>query len=272
MSILIGVKMQGDPESVEFLETISTITDGDQLKMRPFGLNLPDQHTWPSRRPLARYEEMTDLPIADVLSSGDTWIDIGPGSNAHALGEMVGKGVFLMGITPHKMEIPLGVNMSAGFVPNNREFLDSHLVNSKLVTDIYAAFSYADDPIEVLVYETLLLKEGGLFRAVSEPERLGDAADHARIMAFAEKYLGVKLSFSQFLTWADARQEWEYELRVSGKRVKDPVSYDLNELMEIAKKEVGVAQKDRKLFEVEHKDEEGEPLGVIWSTKFHQIS
>lgn len=242
--------MSGDPTQADAQAVSGTLAEPSELKMRPFGLNLPDQHTWPSRRPLSRYEEMTDLPISDLLNPGDTWIDIGPGTNAQALGEMVEKGIFLMGITPHKMEIPLGVNMSAGFVPDNKEFLDSHLLNSKLVTDVYAAFSYADDPLEVLVYETLLLKEGGQYRAVSEPERIGDAADHAKIMEFGEKYLGVKLSFSQFLTWADARQEWEYELRVSGKRIGDPVSFDLNELMQIAQKEVGVAQKDEKLFEV----------------------
>ncbi len=255
-----------------------TLPDGKEVPCRLLVTGVEQMpKNWPSRRDLPRYEEMTQIPIQIILERGDSWLDIGPGSNARALCGMLDKeGVRLVGMTPHQLEAPLSIDIFVGSVPENISFLEDNFLKFKLVTDIYAAVSYSEDPVKALIYESLLLQlspspdDEARLAIVTDVGRFGTIDDYERIKVFAKEHLGVQLDFSHFSTWADALQRPEFELRIIGKRISNDITTDkLEALFELADKELGARMKgNNATFVVEHETEDGAPLGMIFPMRF----
>ena len=231
---------------------------------------LPDQPSWPSRRSIDRYSELTAIDIKSFLNPGDCFIDIGPGSDARALSGMLDRGIKLIGVTAHKMESPEGIEMIPAHLPKDIARVDHMYGKARLVTDVYGAFSYGDNPLDILILESLLLAPDGKLACISETKRVGSKEDQKRMSKFAKECLGVELIFEQFETFADANQVMETELRISAWRTGNPRTTDFEELRSAAVDVIGYPEKGQVLFEVEYQSSSGKALGEIWEIHFRR--
>src|ERR1700734_3060579 len=104
---------------------------------------------WPKERDLSRYNTLVGFEIQKLLKPGGLWIDIGVGKNAKPMRPLIGRpSVVLKAISPHYRTLPTGIALTTGHVPEHVDFLAENRGHARLVTDIFGAVSYCDDPVQ----------------------------------------------------------------------------------------------------------------------------
>jgi len=180
---------------------------------------------YPRDRPIQRYEELTGESIRSKLDLWDIVIDVGCGKGiaAEAL-TLRGGNVIAVNIDreetrlqdPIHMAIegpPVPIYSFKNRVPNNPILYAIAGRRARYALDIYGAISYCSNPIDALLYLSLLIRKDGLGVAVTEPERFHPST-WPWISKFFNLYSGQRVTFSTFKTWGDANQCYEKALRI----------------------------------------------------------
>lgn len=142
-------------------------------------------------------------PYLESLPKGAKILDVGPGS-----GKVVAYTkknfdftVIAAGVTPLDEEnLVLCDEVYYAPEPDNLRLLKDHMSSFDCITDVFAACTYADNPLWALIYNAFLLKKGGHFYSIvsglpysNDLSPMGNGEDRARIVAFFKKYLGIDL-------------------------------------------------------------------------------
>jgi len=159
--------------------------------------------TWPRERDLSTYSRYTSINFDVELSDGKTWIDIGC-RTGKAMSET--KGLYkarLIGVNAHPIEVLTGIESVFAEIPRDSSVYNKFRKKIDLLTDVYGAFSYDNDPIAVLIYEAGLLKPGGKAVIISLEAKLGNKANRQELQHFFKSVLGQDLTFKRFRTYTD---------------------------------------------------------------------
>lgn len=174
--------------------------------------NIP---TWPRERDLATYQKYTNLDFATLLSNVATWIDIGARTGI-ALSESKRLcEANLVGVNAHDIEMLPGITALFATLPEELSIYNRYYRKADIVTDIYGAFSYSEDPVAVLIYEALLLKAGGVAVIVSLQSKLGNRKNIADITHFFSNVLGQKCTFKRFRTYTNTLKKPINSVRIT---------------------------------------------------------
>lgn len=163
----------------------------------------PKMPTWPLERDLATYAKYTCINFDLELSSGKIWIDIGC-RTGKALSET--KRLFkarLIGVNAHRIKVLSGIESIFAEIPQDRSVYKNFRKKTDLLTDVYGAFTYDNDPIAVLIYEACLLKSGGKAVIISLEAKLGNKVNRQNLQHFFETILGQNIEFIKFRTYSD---------------------------------------------------------------------
>ncbi len=191
------------------------------------------------------------IDLAKIMEKGGLWIEIGPGADALPMLPFIGrKGTMLAAIGPHYRSLPAGILFSEGTIPEDTKFFRAHRAKARLVTDVYAAVSYCQDPIQAVIYGSLLLGEEGQFLAFTELYRFGDLPTWERITEFFRVKLKQSISFETMSVLGDASKAFSTCLRVRV-RGRSPGSASLRQLFNEAARYIGIPVKSRTLWEAE---------------------
>lgn len=219
----------------------STVLGKQLLAMSPVRQSNSDvEPHWPKDRGDARYDELAGFNIRSFLCTGGLWIDVGPGTDASPMKQVLSnRAIKVKAIGPHHRNLPTAVAFTRGSVPSHLQFLRSNRERAKLVTDIYGAVSYCEDPIQSLIYEALLLTDGGVLVAFTELHRFGDLGVWDRITNFMRCNLRQTVSFQTKSDFGDDSQTFStcLRIRVDGRAF---TRYRLRILFENARREIGV--------------------------------
>jgi len=211
-------------------------------------LSDPDEPGWPKQRNLDRYNLLVGGDIEAILKEGGLWIDIGPGEEADPMRPLVGRpGVTLKAIGPHLRRFPDEIAFTNGMVPEDTAFLAENRGKARLVTDIFGAVSYCDNPVHALIYEALLLGESGMCVAFTELERFGDLGAWGRITEYFRTRLEQEITFQSVSVFGDASRRFSTELRIRCD-CKRPSEAQLNELLLAADRDIGVPRPGERLW------------------------
>ena len=125
---------------------------------------------WPPERDITRYAELLGFDPRDRLSSDSTWLDIGcrSGRALAAAATCAGR---VIGLNDREIATRPGVEARVATLPQDHAELAELRGACRLITDIYGAFAYADDPVVVLAHELALLAPGGRLAAVFLPAK-----------------------------------------------------------------------------------------------------
>lgn len=176
---------------------------------------MPPEPPWPKRRDLARYNTLVGFDIKDFLRGGGLWIDIGVGRGAKPMRPLIGRPrVRLKAISPYDRSLPPEISLTIGRVPEHAGFLSENRGRTRLVTDIFGAVSYCDDPIQAVIYGALLLGPGGRLVAFTELHRLGDIEAWDRMTKFFNRRLRQQIGFQTVYLRGDAWKGFSTYLRV----------------------------------------------------------
>jgi hypothetical protein len=203
---------------------------------------------WPKERDLARYNELAGFDIRKLLGAGGLWIEVGIGKSARPMRPLIGQsGVELKAIAPHYRALPKGISLTLGCVPDDQGFLVENRGRARLVTDIFGAVSYCDDPIQALIYGALLLRAGGVFVAFTELRRIGDLETWDRITQFFHDRLHQEIGFQTVYMLGDASRQFSTYLRI---RIdgQSPGRAALASLLKDAQRKIGTPQRDQALW------------------------
>lgn len=171
--------------------------------------------TWPRERDLATYAKFTSIDFENELADGKTWIDIGC-RTGKAMSET--KGLYngrLIGVNAHQIEVLDGIESIFAEIPKDRSVYNKFRNKIDLLTDVYGAFSYNDDPVAALIYEACLLKPGGKAVIISLEAKLGNKVNRQNLQYFFENVLGQNLTFKRFRTYSDNSKTPSNSLRIT---------------------------------------------------------
>ena len=201
--------------------------------------SLCDHPQWPACRTLERIEELLGKPQLHKLllaqRGNAVCIDIGAGSNPQMLLDLRRKlhtaapstcdareshycehKIELAAVFGHEAYVQMGLKNMFQWLPvaGSIEELFEYEGRTNIVVDVFGAFSYASNPIEVLILELALLREGGTLFIVTETERLTPSAVVWPRLAKLLRGYGFEVTVEVFDTKADARGVVEQEMRV----------------------------------------------------------
>lgn len=205
----------------------------------PVTPSVSQEPTWPAQRGLKRYDALLGIDLGRMLEAGGLWIEIGPGTEALPMLPFLRRpGVELEAIGPHSRALPDGIAFTQGIVPEDEVFFAAHRGRARLVTDVFGALSYYDDPIRALLYGALLLADGGLFLGFTELYRFGDLSTWEKTTEFFRQTLNQRISFETIPVLGDATKKYATGLRV---RVQGPaaVNTPLGDIFEEAARQIG---------------------------------
>lgn len=171
--------------------------------------------TWPRERDLVTYSKYTCINFDIELSSGKTWIDIGC-RTGKAMSET--KALYkarLIGVNAHRIKVIAGIKPIFAEIPQNRSVYKDFRKKIDLLTDVYGAFTYDNDPIAALIYEACLLKPGGKAVIISLEAKLGNKINRQELQHFFEIVLGQDLTFRRFRTYSDNSKTPLNSLRIT---------------------------------------------------------
>jgi hypothetical protein len=204
---------------------------------------------WPKERNLARYDALAGFKIQKYLSRGGLWIDIGVGKGARPMRPLLRKpGVKLKAISPHHRSLPAGISLTIGQVPEHTGFLAENRGRARLVTDVFGALSYCDDPVQSLIYGALLLRTNGVFVAFTELRRLGNLETWDRITQFFHRRLNQDISFQTVFVLGDSSGLYSTYLRVCIQGKATP-ERSLSNLFKQARHAIGAPRRTHPLWE-----------------------
>lgn len=203
---------------------------------------------WPQERTLARYAELVGFDIRHHLSSGGIWIDVGCGKGV-ALSELLGHSqIELVGVTPVQIETDPSIRQINSLIPSDKELLQTYLGKARMTSDIFGALSYCEDPLEALIYESLLLRRDGVAVFATRPERFGQNSDvRCRIETFFAQETGRIIEFGEIETISDAtgKPVGVLQVRLHSSSHSSAPTRTLESLLESSRSIVGVPKKVR---------------------------
>ena len=217
---------------------------------------------WKDTRPLDLYNRSTGLDIRDEMSAGGRWIDIGAGQG-NAISALAGTPeVELTAVNAHRSYVVPGVENVYAVVPNDHSVLARYGGKTRLVTDVWAAASYADDALQTLVYEALLLGPKGKLVVVTRLERFGSPETRGRIEDFFREHLGQQIRFDPL-----ERTPKEISAHGDGQNVRvvvtgAPASTDLGAAFAAARSAIGTPRKVKPLLVVDNGN------ATIWALEY----
>lgn len=171
--------------------------------------------TWPRERDLATYSKYTSINFDIELSKGKTWLDVGC-RTGKAMSET--KELYkarLIGVNAHHIEVLPGIESIYAEIPQDRSVYQNYRKKIDLLTDVYGAFSYDNDPIAALIYEACLLKPGGKAVIITLEAKLGNRVNRQELQHFFKNILGQDLTFKRFRTYSDNSRTPLNSLRIT---------------------------------------------------------
>ncbi|MCX6957134.1 MAG: hypothetical protein NT164_01135 [Verrucomicrobiae bacterium] len=206
--------------------------------------------TWPNERDLARYAELTQLDFDDCLAKGTTWIDVGC-RTGKALSQMFKKKKIVpVGVNAHQMKVRSGIHSVFAALPEDSSVYQQYQRGADLVTDIYGAVAYADNPLNVLIYEACLLKGKAQAVIITLEEKIIsiDQEIFQQLKSFFKTVMGQSIKFKKFTTYSDNTKSPIKTLRIT---IQGSCHSNLNlqDLFNEGKKHIGMARKTKVLYQ-----------------------
>lgn len=203
--------------------------------------------TWPRERDLTIYSKYTCIDFHKELSAGRTWIDIGCRTGKAMQETRKLYKARLIGVNAHEIEVLSGIESVFAEIPLNRSLFNNFKKSAHLLTDVYGAFTYDNDPIAALIYETCLLQSQGKAVIISLEAKFGNRINREALQAFFNTYLKRTLTFRRFRTYSDNSRTPLNSLRItiSGQGCSE---YDLEDLFFKARQLIGEPKKTRVLY------------------------
>jgi hypothetical protein len=171
--------------------------------------------TWPRERDLATYSKYTRINFDIELSNGKTWIDIGCRTGKAMTETKELYKARLIGVNAHHIAVASGIESIFAEIPQDRSVYKSFRKKVDLLTDVYGAFTYDNDPIAALIYEACLLKPGGKAVIISLEAKLGNKVNRQELQHFFKIVLGQDLTFRRFRTYSDNSKKPLNSLRIT---------------------------------------------------------
>jgi hypothetical protein len=205
---------------------------------------------WPAQRNLDRYEHLVGFSIRDQLKSGGICIDIGPGTHAVALRELAAiPGVSLVALTPDSVDVSgTSIHAEQGRIPDAKDFLSRFSGKCRVVTDVFSATTYVDDPALSLLSLSCLPDRDGTVGIFTELDKFGAADTWEALTCFFSRETGQKLRFERFNIRGDAEPIWVDCLRVTIEGRSCRTVDELPVLKEALHAEIGVPQVGREIW------------------------
>lgn len=205
---------------------------------------------WPAQRSLDRYEHLVGWSIRRLLHDGGVWIDIGPGTHAVALRELDGlPGISLVGLTPDSVDVSgTGILVEHGQLPHAEEFLSRFCGKCRVVTDVFSATTYVDDPACALLSLSCLPGNGGKVGIFTELDKFGVVDTWGALERFFTSQTGQKLTFQPFNIRGDAEPIWVDCLRVTIEGKSRLTVADLPALKDMLHSEIGAPRVGREIW------------------------
>ena len=200
--------------------------------------------TWPRERNLATYAKYTNIKFEEMLADDKTWIDIGCRTGIALHESQTFCKAKLLGVNSHTIEVLPGITSVYCELPQNRLVYSNYGKKIDLLTDVYGAFSYSNDPLEVLLYEACLLRDKATAVIISLEARLGNRANWQDIKSFFASNLGQEIDFQRFRSYTDHLKRPLNSLRITI-RGQNSSGCSLDELYTQATHFVGRAKKVR---------------------------
>ena len=171
--------------------------------------------TWPRERDLATYAKYTCIKFDLELSNEKIWIDIGCRTGKALSETKKFCKAHLIGVNAHQIKVLTGIESIFAEIPRDRSVYRNFRGKIDLLTDIYGAFTYDNDPISALIYEACLLKPGGKAVIISLEAKLGNKVNRQDLQYFFETILGQNLTFKRFRTFSDNSKTPLNSLRIT---------------------------------------------------------
>lgn len=203
--------------------------------------------TWPRERDLETYAKYTYIDFHKDLSHGKTWIDIGCRTGKAMCETQKLYKAHLIGVNAHEIEVLKGIKSIFAEIPQDRSLYHGFKKNAHLLTDVYGAFTYDNDPIAALIYEACLLQPEGKAVIISLEAKFGNRINREELQTFFEMHLGLKLTFQRFRTYSDNTKTPLSSLRITitGKGYS---KCNLEDLLLKARQLIGEPKKIRLLY------------------------
>lgn len=171
--------------------------------------------TWPRERDLATYAKYTCIDFHKELSRGKTWIDIGCRTGKAMNESQKLYKAHLIGVNAHKIDVLEGIKSIFAELPQDRSVYKNFKKSAHLLTDIYGAFTYDNDPIAALIYEACLLQPQGKAVIISLEAKFGNRVNRKELQHFFKMNLGRELTFQRFRTYSDNSKTPLNSLRIT---------------------------------------------------------
>jgi len=171
--------------------------------------------TWPRERDLSTYSKYTAIDFERELSDATAWMDVGCRTGKALYESKKFSNASLLGVNAHQIELLPGITPLYSTIPHDDLIYTKFRKKIDILTDIYSAFSYENDPIAVLVYEACLLKSGGKAVIVTLEAKLGNRINRQDLTSFFEKELGQQIAFQRFRTYSDNTRTPISSLRIT---------------------------------------------------------
>lgn len=203
--------------------------------------------TWPLERDLATYAKYTAIEFEDELRDGMLWIDIGCRTGIALSESRDFCKAKLVGVNGHKIDVLPGIIPIYSELPRELTIYKKYQAKVDLLTDVYGAFTYENDPLQVLLYEASLLKPTGKAVIISLQAKLGNRANWQAIKCFFEIHLGQNITFKRFRTYTNHLKRPLNSLRITITGASRS-SVSLEELYRLAQEAVGTPKKERIVY------------------------
>lgn len=171
--------------------------------------------SWPAERGLEKYARYTCIDFDQELFQGKTWIDIGCRTGIALNATRQKYQAHLIGVNAHPIKVLPGIESIYAVIPNDRSVYTKYQSSADLLTDIYGAVSYENDPLAALIYEGLLLKRGGKAVIITLEAKLGNRKNQSEMSHFFETVMGQQLSFKRFRHYSDNSKRVISSLRIT---------------------------------------------------------
>lgn len=200
--------------------------------------------TWPRERDLATYTRYSAIDFASLLTDGKTWIDIGCRTGKALHDSKAFCTAKLLGINAHQIEVLPGIEAIFTAIPKDLFVLNNYRAKADLLTDVYGAFTYDNDPIAVLIYEALLLKPNATAVIISLEPKFGNRVNRHDLQLFFDAVMGQTINIRRFRTYTDNTKRPLNSLRITITG-SCQAKCTLDKLLEMARDLVGEPKKVR---------------------------
>lgn len=177
---------------------------------------IESKQTWPNSRRAARvlslhsHENQPQMDFSAIPVDG-TVVDLGMGNGSFLIDvRKERKDLTLIGVTASPSEIRhhtcnyANINIVCGKLPHDRSVVDllSKYQNTvDVIFDTYGPSTYSYNPLHSLIFSAMLLKEGGIFSAITGTEGtvnttvFGNAETQKKLIAFFKDELDITIQF-----------------------------------------------------------------------------